>query len=311
MTRKTPETSSRRVFLKLLGVTPAVGWLASACDTGATTAGGGSDASHVDGLTGSDVVASGQDSAMSLDSAAVDIVGDTLALPDGSGDAETSPDAARDVGQVDTHTDGGPQGGPDGDVAGAAGDAALPTDAGPPDAALPEVCTVTGDDAAGPYYLAGPPWTTVIAGPDEPGDRLIVTGLVVDEACVPLPGALVDVWQADATGSYDSSTVTYRLRGQMLANAAGAYAFETIVPGGYAQSGTFRPKHVHFTVSAPSYWPVTTQLYFEGDPYLQPNDPCSTCSSDDETHIRPLLPAPAGKTGYQCGFDVVLKKRTR
>ena len=332
-TSKTTETPSRRAFLKWIGVAPAVGWLASACDTAATTGGAGADAAlQPDGLGGADGGAAGQDVALAGDVAAPDATKDALALPDIAADAgaDAGPRGGKDAGPgLDGGKDAGPgldavlDAGPGtdtgldagGDVAvDAGGDVAM--DAGPsadtaPDTTEPEVCIQTGDDAKGPYYLEDPPFTTVIAEPGEPGDRLFVSGQVLDEACAPLDGALVDVWQADATGTYDLNTVKYRLRGQMLANGSGAYAFDTIVPGGYPQNGSFRPKHVHFTVSAPGYWPVTTQLYFEGDPYLQPNDPCSTCSSDDETHIRPLLPAPAGKQGYQCAFDVVLKKKTR
>lgn len=335
---KPKEAPSRRTFLKLLGVAPA-GWLAcqgdanGAADTllsddgytpdtldtpdtpgGAGPADGAGDTAACrcqDARAGKDTAARGGSDAKTDASDGGPRAADAGAGPDASDGGPGALDAG--ASDVATSEDGSSTSA-DGSTRSqdATSDASQAdtqsTDAGSPDTGPPEVCEVTGPDAKGPYYLAGPPWTTVIAGPDEPGERLYVAGYVVDAACNPLAGALVDVWQADATGTYDSSTVKYRLRGQMLASATGAYAFETIIPGGYPQNGSFRPKHIHFTVSSPGYWPITTQLYFEGDPYLQPNDPCSTCKSDDETHIRPLVPA-LGKPGYDCAFDVVLAKK--
>lgn len=345
MSDTTPRDSggpSRRTFLKFLSAAPAVGWLVSACGTEAATgadgalAPGATDALGTDavggvGATGADAaggadIASGPDGALvadvapgSLDAAldaagALDAAaprpGDTTGAPGDSGSAPT--DGAADVGPGP-----GDGGSPDGGAtdatdaaqpaldAGGTGDDALVT----PDAGPAPTCTQTGPDLEGPYYIAGAPFTTVIAGPEEPGPRLFVAGTVSSTGtCAPVAKALVDVWQADASGAYHDDTTTWRLRGQMLTGPQGQFAFETIVPGRYAQSGSFRPAHIHFMVSAPGHLPITTQLYFEGDPYLQPNDPCSTCQSDDETHIVPLVETTPEGPPYECVFQVVLRK---
>jgi protocatechuate 3,4-dioxygenase beta subunit len=92
------------------------------------------------------------------------------------------------------------------------------------------------------------------------GTRLIVTGSVLSTDCRPIPGALVDVWQADDRGEYDNAG--FRLRGHLFADEQGRYRLETIVPGAY--SG--RTRHIHVRVQAPNQPVLTTQLYFPGEP---------------------------------------------
>ena len=57
------------------------------------------------------------------------------------------------------------------------------------------------------------------------------------------------------------------LRGKLNADASGSYAFRTIIPGRYLNGAQYRPAHIHVKVSAPGQVPLTTQLYFEGDPF--------------------------------------------
>ncbi len=75
----------------------------------------------------------------------------------------------------------------------------------------------------------------------------------------------------------------------------------------------FRPAHIHFKVSHPDYETLTTQLYFEGDPYLGQNDACGRgCNSDDLRRIIELRAGEKEKTAYYEGvFPVFLKKRGR
>ena len=90
-----------------------------------------------------------------------------------------------------------------------------------PAAATPDAaCEPTRGDNKGPFYLSGAPRRTVIAGASEPGERLRVEGRVLAADCkTPLTGALVDVWQADASGEYHGKGEDFRLRGQILTNA--------------------------------------------------------------------------------------------
>ncbi len=130
----------------------------------------------------------------------------------------------------------------------------------PPTPACGESTAVTPPQTEGPYYRRESPERTSLLEPGLAGTRLVVTGAVLTSACQPIAGALLDFWQADASGRYD--TGGYRLRGHQFTDARGRYFLETIVPGLY----TGRTRHIHVKVQAP-YQPVlTTQLYFPGEP---------------------------------------------
>lgn len=127
--------------------------------------------------------------------------------------------------------------------------------------------TPTPADIEGPFYKADAPFVSDLA----PGhDTLDVHGTVRDTAGNPLPGAIVDVWQADTTGTYDLAG--YALRGKTRADADGQYRFKTLHPGFYkisdpGQPDEFRCAHVHVKVWVGGTCVLTTQLYFSGDPY--------------------------------------------
>src|SRR5688572_1444601 len=102
-----------------------------------------------------------------------------------------------------------------------------------PDAAIavgdgdPGACRVTTADAVGPFFEPGAPMRTKIAEDSEPGDRLVIAIEVLAEGCAgAVAGALVDVWQADATGGYHEATKQYRLRGQVVAPADGRFTID-------------------------------------------------------------------------------------
>src|SRR5262249_34402675 len=73
-------------------------------------------------------------------------------------------------------------------------------------AAAAKSCKLTEGDIIGPYYRFGAPFQTKLAGPDEPGERLAISGKVYTSDCRGrLPNALVEVWQANQSGQYDTS----------------------------------------------------------------------------------------------------------
>jgi len=175
-------------------------------------------------------------------------------------------------------------------------DAGLALDAGAPDAGA---CEPTQADALGPFYEGGAPERMVIAAADEPGDRLLVQGALVDAAdCVrPLAGYTVDIWQADVDGRYYDAGLEYRLRGRMITAADGTFAVETIKPGFYETAAGPRPAHLHARVWTPDGADrLVTQLYFEGDEFLGAADGCQppTCFSGDPARVLRLEPARIG-----------------
>ncbi len=67
-------------------------------------------------------------------------------------------------------------------------------------------CVPTGADVEGPFYLPGAPHRVALAPPEEPGVRLVVRGRIVGPDCTtPVPGALLDLWQADTNGESSRS----------------------------------------------------------------------------------------------------------
>jgi catechol 1,2-dioxygenase len=98
-----------------------------------------------------------------------------------------------------------------------------------PTAARARDCRVTASDIVGPFYRFGAPFQTRLAGPAEPGPRLMLTGTVFSANCQsPLPGALIEVWQANHAGVYDTNTpgnfteaTTFHLQGMLSTNAKG------------------------------------------------------------------------------------------
>ena len=113
-------------------------------------------------------------------------------------------------------------------------------------------CAATENNIEGPYYRPGAPaWKA----PDDAGEKLAVSGKVMDQDCNPIPRAVIDFWQADAGGNYDGEG--YNLRGKVTAGADGAYHLDTIVPGKYEP----RPRHIHAKVWVNENELLTTQLY--------------------------------------------------
>jgi protocatechuate 3,4-dioxygenase beta subunit len=112
----------------------------------------------------------------------------------------------------------------------------------------------------GPYFKPRSPERRVLREPGIPGTPLVVTGRVLSVGGVAVAKALVDVWQADASGAYDLRG--YRMRGHQFTDEKGVYRVETVVPGNYPG----RTRHLHVKVQAPRRPVLTTQLYFPDDP---------------------------------------------
>lgn len=170
-------------------------------------------------------------------------------------------------------------------------------------------CDVTTLDyyGEGPFYTPNPPVMqyNTLAGLNEPGERLIISGQVRNLDCSELiPNTVIDVWHANDAGQYDN--VGYNLRGITYSNYQGFFIFETIVPGHYPNAGSFRPSHIHVKITPPGFETLTTQLYFEGDEYI-PTDAAASITSGvyDATHrIIPLTLNDDGK--YEGTWDIVV-----
>jgi protocatechuate 3,4-dioxygenase, beta subunit len=183
--------------------------------------------------------------------------------------------------------------------------------------------------------VTGPRFSASSAGPDlvdltrqgkgEPlGQRIIVTGRVLDEGGRPVRSTLVEVWQCNAAGRYlhekDQHDApldpNFTGVGRATTDENGEYRFLTIQPGAYPWRNTYnawRPAHIHFSIFGPAFATrLVTQMYFPGDPLLA-LDPIYN-SVPDEAARRRLVSAydpGTSKAEYALGyrFDVVLRGR--
>ena len=120
------------------------------------------------------------------------------------------------------------------------------------------VQSLTLAETEGPYYKTNSPEATNLVQDGMQGTLTTITGQVLDQNGQPVANALLDFWQANASGAYDNSG--YTLRGHQYTDANGYYTLTTIQPGLYPG----RTEHIHVKVQAPNGPVLTTQLFFPG-----------------------------------------------
>jgi protocatechuate 3,4-dioxygenase, beta subunit len=113
------------------------------------------------------------------------------------------------------------------------------------------------------------------------GERIYLTGQVLDGDGEPVRDTLVEVWQANAAGRYADPGDDHRApldpnftgAGRCLTDSDGRYRFVTIKPGAYPwqnHENAWRPAHVHFSIFGPQIGSrLVTQMYFPGDPLMR------------------------------------------
>jgi protocatechuate 3,4-dioxygenase beta subunit len=156
------------------------------------------------------------------------------------------------------------------------------------------------------------------------GERIIISGRVLDEDGRSVPGTLVEVWQANAAGRYPHKADQHDAPldpnfsgcGRTITDTEGRYRFVTIRPGEYPwrnHYNAWRPAHVHFSLFGAAFATrLVTQMYFPGDPLL-PYDPMFTCVPDEGARTRLIsvldweTTIPEYALGYR--FDIVLRGR--
>ncbi|MFF2409561.1 protocatechuate 3,4-dioxygenase subunit beta [Streptomyces sp. NPDC058092] len=158
--------------------------------------------------------------------------------------------------------------------------------------------------------------------PGEPlGERITVTGRVLDRSGRPVRGQLVEIWQANASGRYAHQRDQHPAPldpnftgvGRCLTDDQGGYSFVTVRPGAYPwrnHTNAWRPAHIHFSLFGSAFAQrLITQMYFPGDP-LFAYDPILQSVTDDSARNRLVatydhdLSVPEWSLGYR--WDIVL-----
>jgi protocatechuate 3,4-dioxygenase, beta subunit len=156
------------------------------------------------------------------------------------------------------------------------------------------------------------------------GERIVVSGRLLDEDARPIAGALVELWQANAAGRYRHGRDTHPApidpnftgAGRTVTETDGRYRFTTIKPGAYPwrnHDNAWRPAHIHFSVFGSNFRErLVTQMYFPGDP-LFAHDPILQSIPDERARERLIsrfdlsLTRPEWALGY--AFDIVVRGR--
>jgi len=145
----------------------------------------------------------------------------------------------------------------------------------------------TESSALGPFYTDDAPEIAqgeTIARSGK-GESVLVRGRVLDVRGKPIAGALVETWETDGEGSYDTQYANRTepdYRGWLHTLADGSFSFVAVKPVSYSiptdgpagemlratRRGTMRPAHLHLKLSAPGYRPLATSIYSADDPYL-------------------------------------------
>jgi protocatechuate 3,4-dioxygenase, beta subunit len=156
------------------------------------------------------------------------------------------------------------------------------------------------------------------------GERIVVHGFVKDEFGRPVKNALVEVWQANASGRYRHKKDTYIGAldpnfggcGRVLSDDNGYYSYRTIRPGPYPwrnRMNEWRPAHIHYAISGDGWAQrLITQMYFEGDTLI-PGCPILN-SIPNEEQVRGLIALEDRPNFIELDsrayrFDIVLRGR--
>jgi hydroxyquinol 1,2-dioxygenase len=193
----------------------------------------------------------------------------------------------------------------------------------------PSVGGITESTVFGPFFVEDAP--LIESGGDiaggAPGSACWIEGTVRSRSGAPIPGARIEVWEADEEGFYDvqyEGNVTSG-RAHLYADEDGRFSFWSVKPAAYPipddgpvgqllrrlGRGPMRPAHVHFMVSSEGYRTLITHIFVEGSPHLD-DDAVFGVKASLIVPFERQEPGqgPAGRSlaepWYRARFDIVL-----
>jgi protocatechuate 3,4-dioxygenase beta subunit len=191
--------------------------------------------------------------------------------------------------------------------------------------AIPPTLTETTGPSAWERLMVGPAATDLTAqhaGVPQ-GQRIVVSGRVLDDRGRAVPNTVIEIWQANAAGRYVHSVDNWDApldpnftgAGRVVTDAEGRYRYTTIRPGAYPwgnHHNAWRPAHIHLSLLGPAFATrLVTQMYFPDDPLIE-IDPIANAVPMPARQrmvgrfdIKSTVPAWA--LGYL--FDIILKGR--
>ncbi len=152
-------------------------------------------------------------------------------------------------------------------------------------------------------------WQAVVAPPEEPGERLRVTGRIfAADGETPLAGVKLYVYQTDRTGHYSEGgqdRQNPRLHGTLHTDSEGRYLLETIRPGRYP--GDRVPAHIHYQLTYQG-GSERHDLFFAGDPALSQRQQTAAQNQGRFASIQPIEERAGGMLhcvrDIRSGFDL-------
>jgi protocatechuate 3,4-dioxygenase beta subunit len=149
----------------------------------------------------------------------------------------------------------------------------------------------------GPFYSPRTPLRRDIRSATASATPLIVRGRVVNTACQPLAGAVLDFWQTGDNGTYDNQGYGYRCH--QFTDEQGRFELVTIRPRAYTGVGVLRSPHIHLKVQGPNTALLTSQLYLPDE---------QEANAKDDIYVPALLLKFVGSAGGAriANFDFVL-----